>query len=107
MLTEQEKLKDVVTKMSTTENYRDMLKEHQDLTLGMISTIEEQQQKVKDAELTTLLHRLEQLEEHRKQDVAQVQANNEYYQNMAYIQSIQNVHTRLCRSTAKGCQDRC
>eukprot|EP00826_Nyctotherus_ovalis_P055145 TRINITY_DN7307_c0_g1_i10.p1 TRINITY_DN7307_c0_g1~~TRINITY_DN7307_c0_g1_i10.p1 ORF type:complete len:325 (-),score=71.31 TRINITY_DN7307_c0_g1_i10:1513-2487(-) len=81
MLTEQEKLKNYVSSNKKGQEYVGVLKQHQDLVLGMVNKIEEHkmvQQKARDG---FLLSRIEAIEKEREN-----QRINDYYNNIMRTQ---------------------
>ena len=62
MITQQEKIREAIGKMERPDEYNEILHEQQELTLGMLSAIESQQQKERDRKMQHVLGRIEQLE---------------------------------------------
>jgi len=81
MLTEQEKLKNYVSTDEKGQEYVGVLKQHQDLVLGMVNKIEEQKMKQQKARDGFLLNRIEAIEREREN-----QKINDYYNHIMEMQ---------------------
>jgi len=67
MITEQEKLKELVAKKPQEKNVAEILQNHQNLTISMINTLEQQKQKERELKVESLLKRVEFLEHEKSQ----------------------------------------
>ncbi len=84
MITDQEKIKEAIAKAPKHAEYGEMMKEHQNMTLNMVSMLEEQKQNERDDKMHQLVTRLDQIEKERQE-----QFQYDYYSALQAQQQMQ------------------